>query len=99
LRCIRCTRCTSNTKQELPPPVRYVHRYGTVRTDEAVDVQLEALLRQDQRLAFEVYSRADEEQLLHRNVERFRGWLVFKARRLLYHSTLGLRVIKKKKYR
>ena len=28
---------------------------------------------------------------------RFRGGLVFKAHRLLYHSTLGLRVIKKKK--
>ena len=36
-------------------------------------------------------------QLLHRNVKRFRGGLVFKAHRLLYHSTLGLRVIKKKK--
>ena len=31
-----------------------------------------------------------------RNVKRFRGGLVFKAHRLLYHSTLGLRVIKKK---
>ena len=31
-----------------------------------------------------------------RNVQRFRGGLVFKAHRLLYHSTLGLRVIKKK---
>jgi len=30
-------------------------------------------------------------------VQRFRGGLVFKARRLLYHSTLGWRVIKKKK--
>ena len=28
---------------------------------------------------------------------RFRGGLAFKAHRLLYHSTLGLRVIKKKK--
>ena len=28
---------------------------------------------------------------------RFRGGLVFKAHRLLYHSTLGLRVIKKTK--
>jgi len=28
---------------------------------------------------------------------RFRDGLVFKAHRLLYHSTLGLRVIKKKK--
>ena len=35
--------------------------------------------------------------LLHRNVQRFRGGLVFKAHRLVYHSTLGLRVIKKKK--
>jgi len=30
-------------------------------------------------------------------VQRFRGGLVFKAHRVLYHSTLGLRVIKKKK--
>ena len=36
-------------------------------------------------------------QLLHRNVQRFRGGLVFKAHSHLYHSTLGLRVIKKKK--
>jgi len=31
-------------------------------------------------------------------VKRFRGGLVFKAHRLVYHSTLGWRVIKKKKY-
>jgi len=37
------------------------------------------------------------EQLHRRNVKQFRGGLVFKADRLLYHSTLGLRVIKKKK--
>jgi len=30
-------------------------------------------------------------------VKWFRGGLVFKAHRLLYHSTLGLRVIKKKR--
>ena len=30
-------------------------------------------------------------------MKRFRGGLVFKAHRLLYHSTLGSRVIKKKK--
>ena len=40
-----------------------------------------------------------QEQLLHRNVQQFRGGLVFKAHRLVYHSTLGLRVIKKKKFR
>jgi len=34
-----------------------------------------------------------------RNVKRFRGGLVFNAYRLLYHSTLGLRVIKKKRRR
>ena len=33
------------------------------------------------------------------HVQRFRGGLVFKAHRLLYHSTLGLRVINKKKDR
>ena len=32
----------------------------------------------------------------YRNVQRFRGGLVVKAHKLLYHSTLGLRVIKKK---
>ena len=31
----------------------------------------------------------------HRNVQRFRGGLVFKAHRLLCHSILGLRVIQK----
>ena len=36
-------------------------------------------------------------QLLHRNVQRFRGGLVLKAHRPLYHSTVDLRVIKKKK--
>ena len=30
-------------------------------------------------------------------MKRFQGGLVFKARRLVYHSTLGWRVIKKKK--
>jgi len=35
------------------------------------------------------------EQLLRRNVKRCPGGLVFKAHRLLYHSTLGLRVMKK----
>jgi len=34
-----------------------------------------------------------------RNVQRFRGGLVFKSHRLVYHSTLGLRAIKKKKRR
>jgi len=31
------------------------------------------------------------------HLERFQGGLVFEAQRLLYHSTLGLRVIKKRR--
>ena len=38
-----------------------------------------------------------KEQLLYVNVQRFREGLVFKAHRLLHHSALGSRVIKKKK--
>ena len=36
-----------------------------------------------------------EEQPLRRNAKRFRGGLVSKAHRLVYHSTLGARVIHK----
>jgi len=35
--------------------------------------------------------------LLYRNVQWFRGGLVFKAHRPVYHSTLGVRVTKKNK--
>ena len=34
---------------------------------------------------------------LRRNLKRFRGGLIFKPDRLLHHSTLGLRVMEKKK--
>ena len=34
--------------------------------------------------------------MLSRNVQQFRGGLVFKAHKLLYRSTLGSRVIEKK---
>ena len=37
--------------------------------------------------------------IFRRDVERFRTGLVFKAHRLVYRSTLGSRVIKKKKKR
>ena len=43
--------------------------------------------------------RGGEIRVICRNVQRFRGGLVFKAHRLWYHSTLGWRVIKKKKER
>ena len=35
-------------------------------------------------------------KMLSGNVERFQGRLVFKAHKLLYHSTLGSRVIRGK---
>ena len=35
--------------------------------------------------------------LVPHNVKRFRGGLVFKSDSLVYHSTLGLRVIQKRK--
>ena len=41
--------------------------------------------------------KAIEEQLLYRNVQRFRGGLLSKAHRLVYHPTLGVKVIMKKK--
>jgi len=37
----------------------------------------------------------EEEEPLHRNVQRFRGGFVFKAHRLLCHSIPGL-IVKKK---
>ena len=37
------------------------------------------------------------EDVLHRDVQRFRGGLVFKEHRRVYHSTLGLRVTMKKR--
>ena len=36
-----------------------------------------------------------ERQLLHRNAQRFRGGLVFKAHRRVYHSNLGSREMKR----
>ena len=43
------------------------------------------------------YANTLSQQLLSRNVEWFRGGLVFKAHRSLYHSNLVSRVIPKKK--
>ena len=42
-------------------------------------------------------SLAFQVQLLRRNVKRLRGGLVPEAHRLMYHSTLGWRVMKKKR--
>ena len=37
------------------------------------------------------------EQLLYINVQQFRGGLVFKAHRLVYNPTLGLRVVNERR--
>ena len=54
------------------------------------------MLRNEIEDAEERWWLSMSEQLLRRIVKRFRGGRVFKARRLVYHSTLGSRVIKKK---
>ena len=41
--------------------------------------------------------QTDRAQLLYKDVQWFRGGLVFEADRLLYRSDLGLRVMKKNK--
>ena len=76
-------------KRRVAPTLRASSHH---RSSEAVSAA--RYLRTDPRR-----NRAHKEQLLYRNVQRFRGGLVFKAHRLLYQSTLGLRVIKKKKSR
>ena len=47
--------------------------------------------------AYVIVQFSIQEQLLIKNVEQLRGGLVFEARSSSYHSTLGSRVIKKKK--
>ena len=42
------------------------------------------------------YATSIEEQILLQNVKPFREGLVCKAHRLLYHSSLGLRIIKER---
>ena len=65
---------------------------GIAKTQSADMINLSGLLR----LGFggEVLI---SEQLLDRNVQRFRGGLVVNACRLLYHSTLGVRLIEKQR--
>ena len=62
-----------------------------------MDLFLYCLLMCHQPMAKMLWARLDVPViLLSRNVRRFRGGLVFKAHRPLYHSTLGLRVIKRR---
>ena len=53
--------------------------------------------REAQHVRSRPSSRSIQDQLHSRIVKRFRGGLVFKAHRLLCHSTLGSKVIKKKR--
>ena len=46
---------------------------------------------------FQFLNVSFQKQLLYQDLQQLRGGLVFTAHGLLYHSTLGLRVIRKKK--
>jgi len=63
-------------------------------TQNSLSLGIPRFLRDELKTAVEPF----HEQLLHINVKRFGGGLVFKAHRWLYPSTLGSRVIKKKKF-
>ena len=54
-------------------------------------------MKRDEHAAAHTCRTVMGEQLLRRGVKRFRGGLVFKAYSRVYHSTLGWRVVKKKK--
>ena len=66
---------------------------------ETVDLPLSTRDRESEReIERERASERERERARDRETDqRFRGGLVFKAHRLVYHSTLGLTVIKKKK--
>jgi len=68
----------------LPPPARVTPLYSDIHPRSTLHLGTPQL--NPERLC-----------VVGRNVERFRGGLVFKAHRLLHHSTLGSRVIKKKR--
>ena len=69
--------------------------YTTLRFNMLPDVCRESARHSDREMCDG--SRRIQEQLFYRNVQRFRGGLVFQAHGLLYHSTLGLRVMKEKR--
>jgi len=81
------------SRRLLPAPVRRERVVGVHGCEEDQLKRCYGLLPESQNLALTAlyvpYS-------LDSGPLRFRGGLVFKAHRLLYHSTLGLRVIKKK---
>jgi len=81
--CRESRRCSRDTY-----PESYISKNTSIRRKQWQTSRMLVLVRQ--RLA--VYHK-----LPARTVKRFRGGLVFKVHRWLYHSTLGSRVIKKKK--
>jgi len=71
---------------------------GPIGRNHVIDVLFEVELWHELAAPRENFQKQlPAQRLLGRNVNRFRGGLVFKAHRLVYHSTLGSRVIKKKK--
>ena len=97
------TTCPTQALPTLPKPYR---RYPDRRQDAAGAERADGSQvchgtqgSQDPRRSVHLLEARDQNitKLLHRNVKGFRGGLMFKARRLLYHLPLGLRAIKKKR--
>jgi len=74
------------------PGTNWSNRWASPRIRGAGKVNLEFEIDRFGRSV-----RDGRKQPIRRNVKRFRGELVFKAHRLVYHSTLGWIVTKKKK--
>jgi hypothetical protein len=72
-------------------------RNGVQHVAQCVDDWMRPVKAVDTSIASHLREKCLKEQLLRNIVKRFSGWLVFKAHRLLYHSTLGWRAIKKKR--
>ena len=90
-------RVSSTQPHKLPPPNPEIQTHG-IQTNTAIPC--EVFPNRQFRARREMTRsgvRVSGKEGLRRNVKRFRGGLVFQTHRLLYHSTLGLRVIRKKK--
>ena len=74
--------------------VEEVHALNTYSVENVPGIVAVSLKRFDDQLC---KINSEVLNLLNRNVKRFRGGLVLKAHRLVYHSILGSRVSKKPK--
>ena len=74
---------------------RQLMALGVTRTSQLREKQSQTTLHWGE--LYRSVQSSIKEQLLSRNVKRFRGGIVFKAHRLLHDSAVGLSMKKKKK--